>query len=184
LAIFSADWPIDSPVDGSAIAGDTGIKSKLCEGLDARAYRLRLAGFHEDVGKTTRREDGNIGERLRAPRDHDVRVTQYDLIAPGRNGLRRGCAGAVYRVGGNLLRKLRQEADLAPDVGHERRGHDLAEDDFVDFVAIEVRALEQLTCRVATQIHGPCVFEDRAGFRERRSDAGNDCHATSVETGH
>src|SRR5439155_345662 len=28
LAIFSADWPIVSPVDGSAIAGDTGIKSR------------------------------------------------------------------------------------------------------------------------------------------------------------
>src|SRR5207247_5034830 len=28
LAIFSADWPIDSPVDGSAMAGDTGIRSR------------------------------------------------------------------------------------------------------------------------------------------------------------
>ncbi len=27
LAIFSADWPIDSPVEGSAIAGATGTRS-------------------------------------------------------------------------------------------------------------------------------------------------------------
>jgi len=60
----------------------------------------------------------------------------------------------------------------------------LTEDDFVNLVAVQIGALEQLAGGIPREIHGARVFQRRAGFGEWRPDAGDDCHATTVETGH
>src|SRR5207245_8528311 len=92
----------------------------------------------QDVGEAARGQDGNVGEALDAPRQDHVRVAQHDLVVSGGDGLVGGGASAVEGVGGDLLRELRQQADLAADIGDQGRWDDLAPNDLVHLPAVAV----------------------------------------------
>ena len=101
LAIFSADWPIVSPVDGSAIAGVTGTRSRgrVRASAPSRVPTLfALLGLDQDLAEATRVEDGDIGQRFDAAGEDHVGMAQGDLV--GRIGDRLGGrrAGAIERV--------------------------------------------------------------------------------------
>src|SRR5205807_1509729 len=113
FAIFSADWPIDSPVDGSAIAGDTGTRS---------------------LGRILAKV------LMRAPSD-------LALLASTRMSARRREA----RIG------ISESASAPPAM---------------------------ITFALPSEIDGARVFQQRAGFGERRPDARDNRDAPSVETGH
>src|SRR3989454_137154 len=61
LAIFSADWPIDSPVDGSAMAGDTGIRSRGRIRLSVRSREPSDLALLASTRMSARRRDARIG---------------------------------------------------------------------------------------------------------------------------
>ncbi len=86
-------------------------------------------------------KDGNVGERLDAAGEHDVRVAEGDLVGRVVDRLRGGGARPVEGVRGHARRKLRQETDLPPDVRREHRGDHLAEDDLVHLAPVELGAL-------------------------------------------
>src|SRR6266576_5200726 len=61
LAIFSADWPIDSPVDGSAMAGETGIKSRGRMRLNVRSRAARERALLASTRMSAKRREARIG---------------------------------------------------------------------------------------------------------------------------
>ena len=150
-----------SPVEGSAIAGETGTRSRgrMGEGSEPRGERARPAGLDQDVGEAAGREDRDVGERLHPAGHHDVRVAKRDLIARVRDRLTAGGAGAIEGVGGDLFRKLREEAHFASDVRHQRRRDYLPEDHLVHLRTVQVGTLEQLAGDIAGEIDGAYVLQ-------------------------
>src|SRR5256884_409706 len=61
LAIFSADWPIDSPVEGSAIAGDTGTRSRGRIRLSVRRRVPSDFALLASTRMSARRREARIG---------------------------------------------------------------------------------------------------------------------------
>jgi hypothetical protein len=111
-----------------------------------------------------------MGHRQRLqPGDDDVSVPQSDLVVRSGDGLGAGGAGAIERVGGDLFRELGKEAHFPPNVGNQRRGDYLAEDDLIHIVSIQVGALHQLARRVPGQVHAARVLQLRPGLAERRA---------------
>ena len=90
-----------------------------------------------------------------------------------------GGAGAVERVGRDAGQELREEADLARDVGREDRRDHLAEDHLVHFPAVDLAAEEQLARGVPRQGHGGDVPERGPALHERRSHPGDDGDPTA-----
>src|SRR5438093_12707843 len=83
LAIFSADWPIVSPVEGSAIAGDTGIRSRGRLFANALTRCRAVLALLASTRMSARRREAKIGmsERLSTP---PARITAaYDQIVLG-----------------------------------------------------------------------------------------------------
>src|SRR5437867_1526874 len=69
LAIFSADWPIVSPVEGSAIAGDTGIRSRGRIFANTLTRCRAVLALLASTRMSARRREARIGmsERLSTP---------------------------------------------------------------------------------------------------------------------
>ena len=86
FAIFSADCPIDSPVDGSAMAGVTGTRSRgrTCAKMPSRwPSGLRLARIDEEPAEAPGVQHRDVGEGFDAAGDDHVGVTE------ARSGRRR-----------------------------------------------------------------------------------------------
>ena len=164
--------------------GDQVARPDLREHPHTLQGRLGLACLDQDVGEAARGQDRNVREALDAPRQDHVRVAQHDLVVSGGDGLVGGGAGAVEGVGGDLLRELRQQADLAADVGDEGRRDDLAPDHLVHLRAVEIRAVHELACGEPREIDGARLLQHAARPAERRATSGHDRHATSVSTRH
>ena len=79
----------------------------------------------------------------------DVGVAERDLVGGVGDGLGRGGAGPVERVGGDAREELRQQAHLARDVRRAHRGDHLAEDHFVDLAAVELAPIRAARARHA-----------------------------------
>ena len=61
LAIFSADCPIDSPVEGSAMAGETGIRSRGRMREKTPSRWLNVFALLASIRMSARRRDARIG---------------------------------------------------------------------------------------------------------------------------
>src|SRR5437762_1382895 len=61
LAIFSADWPIVSPVDGSAMAGETGTRSRGRIRLSVRSRAPKDLALLASTRMSARRREARIG---------------------------------------------------------------------------------------------------------------------------
>ena len=61
FAIFSADWPIVSPVDGSAMAGETGTRSRGRIRLKVRSRAPSVLALLASTRISARRRDARIG---------------------------------------------------------------------------------------------------------------------------
>ena len=61
FAIFSADCPIDSPVDGSAMAGETGTRSRIRMRLKARNLAPSDFALLASTRMSARRREARIG---------------------------------------------------------------------------------------------------------------------------
>src|SRR2546422_1004308 len=67
FAIFSADWPIDSPVDGSAMAGDTGLTSRATLGTSADGTTCpKITAFTSAPSKLVRSRSSRATNRARS----------------------------------------------------------------------------------------------------------------------
>ena len=102
FAIFSADWPIVSPVDGSAIAGVIGTRSfGRIEPSDAQPLRRALGAARSATSLSdidARVQDRHVRQRFRAAGDDDVVMAEHDLIGGVGDRLVRRRAGAAHGV--------------------------------------------------------------------------------------
>ena len=117
FAIFSADWPIVSPVEGSAIAGVTGTRSRGRVAAEApRPGRRGSAPGRRSTSIRLKRRECRIGmsESDSTPPARMVSAwPEGDLVGGVGDGLGGGGAGAVQRVGRNAGGELGQETHLA-----------------------------------------------------------------------
>ena len=186
FAIFSADWPMVRPVDGSAIAGTSGVqvaRADLGEGGQPLAQAARARGLHEDLRHAAAVQDGDVGEALRASADPHFRVSLQDRAGHLRDGLVGGGARAVHGMGRNPRRHRRPQHDLAREVGRAHGRDHLAHDDGVHPGRLHFRPLQQLADADAGEVHRGKVAVDGGGLGERGSAAGDDGHACAVRGG-
>ena len=138
-----------------------------------------LARLHQDLAESPGMEDRDVGQRLDAAGQHDVGVTQRDLVGGVGDGLGRRGAGAVEGVGRHARQELREQADLAGDVGHEQRGNDLAEDHLVHFAPVDLAPDQQLADGMTGQRDRRDFAKDRSALDERGTQAGDDGDASA-----
>ena len=124
-------------------------------------------------------EDGDVGQRFDSAGQNDVGVAQRDLVGGIGDGLGRRGAGAVEGVRRHARQELREQADLARDVGHERRGNDLAEDHLVDFAPVDLAPDQQLADGMTGEGDRRDFAEDRSALGERGTQAGDDGDASA-----
>jgi hypothetical protein len=125
-------------------------------------------------------QDRHVGERFRATGDRDVDVAERYLVGGVSYRLVGRGARAADRERLHSLGQLGEERHLAGDVGSEHGGNDGAEHERLDFLSVQVGALQQLGDAKLAQIDGGQRLERRSGFRERRSYAGDDRYPATV----
>jgi hypothetical protein len=135
-----------SPVEGSAMAGVTGTRSRGRTLLTVASRLPRLRAFPAEAAGV---KDGQIGERLDSTSQHHVGMSQPDLVGSVVDGLRGRGARPVDRVGRYAGRKLREQADFAGHIGCQHGGNYLAEHHLVDFPPVDLAPEQQLTRRMA-----------------------------------
>ena len=159
------------------MAGVTGMRSRGRSRLKAARRPPTVLALLASTRIWLKRREWRIGmsESDSTPPARMVSACpQHDLVGGAGDGLRGGRARPVERVRRDTGRQLRQQADLPRDVGDEHGGHDLAEDDLVDLLAVDLGAVEQFLGGVAGELDGGDVLQDGAALRERGSHPGHD----------
>ncbi len=127
-------------------------------------------------------QNRNVGERLRAAGDHDLVISEKNLIGRVGDRLVRRRAGAADRVRLAVPRQHRHQRYLARDVRRGNRRHDGPVDDALDEPPFQARALNELGHGQLAKLDRGEPFEHRARASERRADTGDDCDAAARRT--
>ncbi len=186
LAIFSADWPMLRPVEGSAIAGVSGTRSRRRMPAKAESRAPRLRAFEAATSARAIFLLWRMGtsERLSAPpaippstwprricdatsaiawlADAQARLTVWAGMPGGRPAPEHRFARQVRRLG--------------------RRDH-LAHHHRPDQGRVHLGALHQLADAGLGQVHRREVAKDRAGLGEGRATARDDGHSSFGHVG-
>ena len=129
----SAAWPIVSPVEGSAMAGGTGIRSRGRTRPNARSRAPRLRArdaLHQSAGEPVRDQDRNSRQGLGTARHHQVGAATLDQVRGVGDGSVGGRARQRHRDRRNRGGQRRQ-SDLPGHVGRPGVVNDCAEHQMV-----------------------------------------------------
>jgi hypothetical protein len=107
-------------------------------------------------------------------------MTERNLVCRVGNRLIGRSTRAAYGECLYAFWKERKERDLARDVGSEHRRDDGPEYESLDFLTVEVGALEQLRNTQLTEVYRRYRLECSARFCKRRPHASDYCDAAPV----
>ncbi len=112
---------------------------------------------------------------LGAAGEDEVRLAELDLLRAKQDRLQARAAEPVDREGGGLLRHAGREADVPREVhGVAARLEDVAEDDLVDLVGRDLRALERALRGDDAEVGGGGVAQRAAVGAEGGARAAQD----------
>ena len=118
-------------------------------------------------------KNGNVGEGLGSAGDGDVKVAQRNLVGGVSDRLICRRAGSADGEGLHSFRQQGHQRHFAGDVGRDHRWNHCPKNQCLDFLAVQIRALQQLSDAQFAEVDRGDGFERSPGFCERRPDTGD-----------
>ena len=184
FAMISADPPIVSAVERSAIAGGIWrqiLRAECREGLELAADVLCGVGVHEDVDEPIRVEDRRLRHGFGSAGHHDVGISEQNRLGTRDDRLGRRCAGSAHRERINTVGHVTGENDLPCDVRGSNVRNDGAVDNLVDLVSCHAGSLKEFSDNTRGQIEGGQVLEVRSRLHKRCAEAVDDRDSSAVD---
>ena len=128
-----------------------------------------LAVAHAHPPSSTRQQIGRVRHRLCPPRQHDLGLTEADLVRGVHDRPQSGAARLIHRVRRHLVAQAALDGDLSrgirPDAGLPR----IAKDHLIDFRGIDSAAFDRRLCAGDTELRRGQRRQRAAEFADRRA---------------